>query len=121
MSTRHRRRGSALLDVVIALAVLGLSGTALITLVGQTAHTMRKVRDTERELRLATDELSRFAIYDRSQLVAMAGRFVERGWTISVGQPFPDVFDVAVARSDGSGALLMTSVYRPDTTRAPAP
>src|SRR5678815_4332427 len=74
MRADRRRRGSALLDVVIALVVLGLSGTAMITLLGQTAHSVRAVRDTERDVRQASDELGRFVVYDRARLAAMVGR-----------------------------------------------
>src|SRR5215212_2410245 len=106
-------RGSALLDVVIALAVLGLSGVALITLLGQTALSMRNVRNTERSVRQASDELGRFVTYDRTQLVSMLGRSMSHGWVVSVASASPDLFDVAIAESDTSGSLLRTTVYRP--------
>jgi hypothetical protein len=104
-----------LLDVVIALVVLGLSGVAMITLLGQTAHSVRTVRNTERELRRASDELGRFVVYDRTQLTGMVGRSLSHGWSIDVRQATPDLFDVAIAESDTSAALLRTTVYRPDT------
>jgi hypothetical protein len=109
------KRGSALLDVVIALVVLGFSGVAMITLLGQTAHSVRTVRNTERELRRASDELGRFVVYDRAQLTGMVGRSLSHGWSIDVRQATPDLFDVAIAESDTSAALLRTTVYRPDT------
>jgi hypothetical protein len=109
------KRGSALLDVVIALVVLGFSGVAMITLLGQTAHSVRTVRNTERELRRASDELGRFVVYDRAQLTGMVGRSLSHGWSIDVRQATPDLFDVAIAESDTSAALLRTAVYRPDT------
>jgi hypothetical protein len=109
------KRGSALLDVVIALVVLGFSGVAMITLLGQTAHSVRTVRNTERELRRASDELGRFVVYDRIQLTGMVGRSLSHGWSIDVRQATPDLFDVAIAESDTSAALLRTTVYRPDT------
>ena len=113
MPADRRRRGSSLLDVVIALVVLGLSGVALITLLGQTARSVRSVRTTEREIRRASDELGRFVAYDRAQLIAMLGRSRSHGWTIDVAQASPDVFDVSIANSDTTGAMLRTSIYRP--------
>ena len=44
----RERAGIALLDVVVSLAILGLSGTALITLLGQTAS-QRATRTIRRE------------------------------------------------------------------------
>jgi Tfp pilus assembly protein PilV len=121
VSTRRRQRGSALLDVVIALAVLGLSGVALVTLMGQTARSMRDVRNTERELRQASDELGRFVVYDRTRLAAMVGKSVSHGWVVDVVQAAPDLFDVSVAATPTTRPLLRTTVYRPDTLRANAP
>src|SRR6478736_1242160 len=89
------RAGIALLDVVIALTVLGLSGTALITLLGQTAHSVRHVRQTEREVRQASDELGRFVAYDRPMLVAMVGRSLRHGWIVRVTPAGSDLFDVS--------------------------
>ena len=121
MSTKGTTRGSALLDVVIALAVLGLSGVGLVTLLGQTAHSMRNVRTTERELRRASDELGRFVMYDRSHLIAMVGKSVSHGWIIDVAQAAPSLFDVSIAATPAALPLLRTTVYRPDTLRSNAP
>jgi Tfp pilus assembly protein PilV len=121
MRADRRRHGSALLDVVIALVVLGLGGVAMITLLGQTAHSVRTVRNTERDVRQASDELGRFVAYDRAQLVAMVGRSLSHGWSIQVAQPSPDLFDVSIAASETSAVLLHTSVYRPDTLHGANP
>ena len=115
------RTGTALLDVVVALTLLGLSGVALIAVVGQTARTMRSVAFTERETRLAARELDRFVLYDRAQLIAMTGRRAVRDWSLDVEQVDTDLFDVAIARTDTSPPLLRTTLYRPDTIDAPAP
>lgn len=117
----RRRPGSALLDVVIALVVLGLGGAAMITLLGQTSHSVRAVRKTEREVRRASDELGRFVLYDRARVMAMVGRSWVHGWSIEVAQATPDLFDVSIAESDTSAVLLRTSVYRPDTLHATSP
>ena len=114
-------RGSALLDVVIALAVLGLSGVSLITLLGQTAQSMRNVRNTERSVRQASDELGRFAVYDRTQLASMLGQSMSHGWVVVVASPAADLFDVAVAERDNTDPLLRTTFYRPDTVHAITP
>jgi hypothetical protein len=111
-------KGSALLDVVIALVVLGLSGVAMITLLGQTAYSIRTVRNTERATRAASDELGRFVIYDRTQLISMVGRTRSHGWSIEVLRASPDLFDVSIAESDTSAPLLTTSIYRLDTLHA---
>jgi len=119
---RQRRSalpGIALLDVVISLAVLGLSGTAFITLLGQTSHSVRNVRNTERQVRRAADALGRFTEYDRSKLVAMVGRSAVREWVVAVSQPASGLFDVSVINTLTGAAVLATTFYRPETTHAP--
>lgn len=109
------RRGSALLDVVVALVVLALGGTALIAVIGQTSHSIRSVRTTEREIRLASAELDRFVVYDRSSVLALLGTTTRGGWTISVAQVTNELFDVSVS-GQSHGAWLRTTIYRPDTS-----
>lgn len=111
----HCRRGSALLDVVVALVVLALAGVGLITVTGQTAHTMRSVRETEREAIAASAELDRLVAYDRAQLAAMIGSSVHGEWSIDVAAVGHDLYDVAVSRRGGAVPLLLTTAYRPDT------
>lgn len=116
-----RRNGFALLDVLVALVVLGVGGVGLVTLLGQTAHSMRRVRDVERETREASDELGRLVTYDRARLVAMIGLSHPNGWSVTVAQSAADLFDVAIAANDTEPPLLRTTAYRPDTVDAHAP
>jgi hypothetical protein len=117
----RKRKGSGILDVVISLSILGLTGTALITLLGQTAQSVRHVRDTERQARRASDQLGMFVAYTRPQLVAMVGRSRVREWTVQVSQSTADLFDVVIADTVTGAPVLATTLYRPDTTRAEAP
>ena len=119
-SARGRARpGSALLDVVLSLVVLGLTSTGLIALLGQTAHSVRHVRDTEREVRRASDQLARLVVADRAQLLAMVGQTISRGWIVTIVQRSPDLFDVIIA--DTTAPVLRTTLYRPDTTHGDRP
>lgn len=106
---------------MVSLVILGLSGTGLITLLGQTAHSVRQVRDTEREVRRASDQLARLAVADRAQLSSMVGQTVSRGWIVTIGQSSPDLFDVAIADTTTTARVLHTTLYRPDTTHADRP
>ena len=119
-SVRGRARpGSALLDVVVALVVLGLSGVGLIALLGQTAHSVRHVRDTEREARRASDQLARLVVADRARLLSMMGRTVSRDWIVTITQSSSDLFDVTI--SDTTATVLRTTLYRPDTSHGERP
>ena len=115
----HARAGSALLDVVVSLVVLGLSGVGLIALLGQTAHSVRHVRDTERDVRRASDQLARLVVTDRARLLSMVGQTVSHGWIVTIIQSSPDLFDVVIA--DTTAPVLRTTLYRPDTTHGDRP
>jgi type II secretory pathway pseudopilin PulG len=104
----------ALVEVLIALVVLAFSGTAMITLLGQTAHTLRNQRDSERTIRLASAELERVVLWDRERLAAHVGHSIIRGWSVRVEELTPLLFDVSIAESDTGIVLLRTTAYRPE-------
>lgn len=112
----HARRGIALLDVVAALVILGLGGVALLAMLGQTVQSMRRVRDVQRDTRLATDELNRLVLLKRADLIAMTGRSLQRGWWIDVTPDGQSLFDVYISSTDTTAPVLRTTVYRPDTS-----
>jgi Tfp pilus assembly protein PilV len=112
------RRGAAMIEAVIAVVMLAVAGTGLITLLGQTRHSMRTLRESERATRDASVELDRLVLLDRTDLVAREGRSSSEGWSIRVTQIDAALFDVSIAPSDTSATLLNTTVYRPDTSNA---
>jgi Tfp pilus assembly protein PilV len=114
--TKQRRAGTTLIEVLVALVLLATAGTGFITLLGQTAHSMRGVRDTERLVNLASAQLDQLVLFDRAQLAARQGRAPLGRWSLEVIQRTPELFDVSIAATDTSAALLSTTLYRPDTT-----
>lgn len=115
------RRGSALVEVMVALVLLAVGGVALITLLGQTSHTMRATRDTERETLDASRVLDRFAAMNRATLLASLGRNDVAAFRADVVETMPGLFEVTVARTDTSAALLRGAFYRPDSDRDVTP
>lgn len=113
MRGSQSRRGSALIEVLIALVLLATAGTGLIALLGQTAHAMRSTLETERTTRRAAAELDRLTLLDDAELSASLGRGTSRGWMIDISTSAVGVFDVRIAESDTSGTLLQTTLYRP--------
>lgn len=112
MGSRNARAGSALIEVLIALVMLALAGTGFITLLGQTAHTMRMTLVAERETRSASEQLRALMLLDADSLTAMAGRRALRGWTVDIVPRPGNVFDLSIAATDTTAVLLKTSLYR---------
>lgn len=115
MRINRKRRGSVLIEVLVSLVLLAIGGSALVTLLGQTSHSMRTAIDTERLTRSASEQLDWLAVESRPALVERIGRTVLRGWTIDVRQTSPSMFDISVAASDTGAALVHTTLYRPDS------
>jgi len=114
------RRGAAMIEVLVALVLLATAGTGFVTLLGQTAHSMRSTLLSEREARRASEQLDRLALLDRASLRALAGRTRQRGWTLDVTIADSGLFDVSIAASDTTITLLRTTLYRPPPDSADA-
>jgi hypothetical protein len=99
--------------VLVALVLLASAGAGLVTLLGQTAHSMRTTLRAERLTRRATAELDRLALLDRADLLSWVGRRHSNGWTLDITETAADVFDIRLAESDTGVALLQTTLYRP--------
>jgi Tfp pilus assembly protein PilV len=112
----RKRRGSALIEVLVSLVLLSIGGTALVTLLGQTAHSMQTAAESERLTQGASEQLDWLAIASRPELVTRSGRTMLRGWAIEVRQTSPTMFDITVAASDTGAPLVRTTLYRPDST-----
>jgi hypothetical protein len=114
MRADQPRRGSALIEVLVALVLLATAGTGLITLLGQTSHSMRTTFESERLERRASEELDRLALLDRGALLLRSGRSRSRGWTLDIRPAGDGLFDVSIMESDTTTrVLLATTLYRP--------
>lgn len=109
------RQGSSFIEVLLSLVLLAIAGTALITLLGQTMHSVQSLHATELETRAASAELSALAVLNRSELGARTGRTTTHGWSMTINRPTVDLFDVSLASSDTGMVLLRTTLYRPDS------
>ena len=118
MRARRRRRGSAFIDVLLSLVLLAIGGTALITLLGQTSHTIESLHQSELQTRAASRQLNALAVMSRTELLTRVGRQTVRGLSLSITREGAELFDVSIATSDAGKVLLRTTLYRPDTTDA---
>jgi len=116
MHDKRKRGGSAIIDALVALAILGASGLVLLGLLGQTAKTLRGARESERAVVGASEQLNWISVQSRMTLQAMLGRTAVHGWTFNVAAESATLFDISVAESDTTRVLLRTTLYRPDTS-----
>ena len=115
------RNGSTFIEVLLSLVLLAVAGTALVTLLGQTAHAIQNVRETEMETRRAGLEVSALAQLDRASLIARVGRTRPHRWSMLIDRIGTDLFAVRVSLSDTGLALIQTTLYRPDSANHATP
>jgi Tfp pilus assembly protein PilV len=119
VNAARTRHGSALIDVLLALVLLAIAGTALVVLLGQTSRSMRDSLESEHLARRASEQLAWLSTETRAGFDARLGRTNLRGWTLDVRVASSTLFDVSIAMSDTSAPLLHTLFYRPDTNPSP--
>lgn len=84
LATLSSRRGIALLEVLVALALLMTAGTAWIAFVAQSRRSLELLRDRETEIREASMALARISLSERDALAVhlgvdrRVGRFIVR-------------------------------------------
>lgn len=115
------RRGAVLLEALVALVILALTGVAMITLLGQTVETARQVHRREAETRAAGAALERVLAWDRSAMVARVGQSRLACCGLTVEAVTPALFRVAVSDTATGAVLLETSYYAPPPPHATTP
>lgn len=107
------RRGITLLEVLVALAILGTAGVA--TLTALTAGLSAERDAAARERALADEErvLAAMSLLQRSELDQRIGRHTIGEFVVSVQRPERTLYRIAVARAESPHVEdLVTVVYR---------
>lgn len=107
------RRGFALLEVLVALAVLGLAGLAFVGVASQSLDALDRARQTEERVADEDRLLAAYALLNRRDLGARIGLRRVGPYDVRVDRLDFSLFRVAVGPADGS-AELATVLYRPE-------
>jgi type II secretory pathway component PulJ len=108
-------RGVALLEVIVALAILASAGTALIGLLGQALQAESELRDRERALRAAERVLTATTLLTRTDLDRRLGRHPIGELLLEVQRLRPTLYRLAVSLGSAPAVeMLVTVVYRPE-------
>lgn len=107
-------RGSALLEAVVGLAILSMSGAAVIGLVTGGLASEYRSAASERALEEAERLLTGTALLDRSDLDRRLGVRIVGAFAVVVTRPEPALYRLSIATGEDPDAeLLATVVYRP--------
>src|SRR5437762_3114045 len=111
----RNERGVALLDVLVALVILGTAGVTLMELIGSGLRGERDAR--VRETMLATEErvLAAHTLLNRRELDQRIGRREVGEFIVDVQRPEPTLYRIAlIQKLSPAMEDLVTVVYRPE-------
>jgi type II secretory pathway pseudopilin PulG len=107
-----------LLEVLVALAILGTAGLATVTLATESWRAVRAAREADRSFREASAFFDAVALWPREDLDRHLGDRAQGPWRMHVDRPLPTLYVVTLADSSGRDTLLVTSLYRTEPPRA---
>jgi prepilin-type N-terminal cleavage/methylation domain-containing protein len=116
--TGHPRCGMTLLEVLVALAILGTAGLATVTLATESWRAVRAAREADRSFREASAFFDAVALWPREDLDRHLGDRAQGPWGMRVDRPLPTLYVVTLVDTAGGMTLLSTSLFRPEPRHA---
>ena len=114
-----RRCGMVLLEAIVALTILAISATTMVSLAASSLGAVSRAARLGNETRRASALLDAISLWPRADLDRHLGDRPEGPWALRVDRPMPTLYVIAL-RDTASGALLLaTSLYRPQAPNAP--
>ncbi|HET7586180.1 MAG TPA: hypothetical protein VFK13_14805 [Gemmatimonadaceae bacterium] len=112
------RRGAILLEAIVAMAILGLAGTAAATYASATMHEVDRARAREKRFTRAADFLDAVALWPRADLDRHLGIRREGPWRLEIERIRPTLYVVVLSDSTSGQRLLRTSLFRRESDDA---
>jgi Tfp pilus assembly protein PilV len=101
----------ALIEVLLGFVLLAISGVAWIVLAGQTARSLRSVRDSELLTFNAVSTMEWVSVRSETELQAMTGRRRYGAFDITISTLLPGLYEVIVSDTLTRATILHSSVY----------
>jgi prepilin-type N-terminal cleavage/methylation domain-containing protein len=115
--SRRIERGVALLEVVIALAILGIAGLSAVGALLQASDQIEHIAAVERRIEDQSRLLSAIGLLTRDDLLRQLGRRTAGQYTVRTQRLSDALFQVTVADGPDMTPTLATVFYRPGETR----
>jgi prepilin-type N-terminal cleavage/methylation domain-containing protein len=110
------RRGVALLEVLAALAILGIAGSGLTAFAIDVGGAVHRARAEDERMRSTSAFLDKIALWERDDLDRHLGDHRQGDWRLSIARPSATLYVVRLADSSGTRTLLSTALYRRDAS-----
>lgn len=112
------RRGVALLEAIVALAIFATVGIAALTMAAGANRAAADARKADEEVREASRFLEAVALWTRNDLDQRLGDRGQGPWILRIDRPLPELYTVTLSDSLRHVPLLSTSLFRPEPARA---
>jgi type II secretory pathway pseudopilin PulG len=104
-----------LLEVLVAIALLAISGITMLTLASESLRAVARARMAEQDLTRASALLEAVALWPREDLDRHLGTRPQGSWRMRVERPLPTLYTITLTDSAagiGVPPLLATALYR---------
>jgi len=110
-------RGAALLEALVALALLGSVGSAAAWSATESLRAVQRIHAREAEQRAAARLLTAVSLWPRADLDRHLGKRAEGPWRLYIERPTRTIYTVTLRDTAGGAILLQTALYREDVDR----
>lgn len=108
------RRGAALLEALVALAVLGTVGSAAAWSATESLRAVARFHEREQVQRKADRLLTAVSLWPRADLDRHLGSSRQGPWRLRIDRPLITIYDVSLIDTVSNAVLIRTSLYRED-------
>lgn len=105
--------------MIVALTILATAAASVVGFANDAAHSLRRARDTESEMRRASSLLDAVALWPREDLDRHLGERAEGTWRLHITRVTTTLYSVVLTDSTASRELLRTALYRPEENAPP--
>jgi type II secretory pathway pseudopilin PulG len=109
--------GAVLLEVMLALVLLAVGGTAAVVMASESARAVQHAREVDTEMRAASAFFDAVALWPREDLDRHLGERAQGSWRMTVQRPTPTLYTVVLRDTLRGAEILRTSLFRPEPVR----
>ena len=106
-----RRGGHTLLEVIVALAILGIAGVALVSMAVDTGLQLRHAEAADAATAEASAFLDAVALWTPEDLDRRLGEHAQGAWRLRITRAAPALYEVELRDSTGTRTLLATALH----------